>query len=118
MGLGTSHNGGVTVTDDDQIEISNLNRQFLFRKDNVGKSKSECASRAGRVMNPAFRIEALKERVAPENERIFNDQFWEGLDFVVNAVDNVKARLFVDGRCVWYGKALFESGTLGTKCNS
>jgi ubiquitin-activating enzyme E1 len=37
---------------------------------------------------------------------------------VINAVDNVKARLFVDGRCVFYGKALFESGTLGTKCNS
>lgn len=37
---------------------------------------------------------------------------------MINAVDNVKARLFVDGRCVWFGKALFESGTLGTKCNS
>lgn len=36
----------------------------------------------------------------------------------MNAVDNVKARLYVDGRCVWYGKTLFESGTLGTKCNS
>lgn len=69
-------------------------------------------------MNPTIRIDALKERVAPENEKIFNDSFWEGLDFVVNAVDNVKARLFVDGRCVWYGKSLFESGTLGTKCNS
>lgn len=69
-------------------------------------------------MNPTIRIDALKERVAPENEKIFNDGFWEGLDFVVNAVDNVKARLFVDGRCVWYGKSLFESGTLGTKCNS
>jgi len=30
----------------------------------------------------------------------------------------VKARLFVDGRCVYYKKALFESGTLGPKCNS
>ncbi len=45
-------------------------------------------------------------------------QLFLGLDFVVNAVDNVKARLFIDGRCVWFGKALFESGTLGTKCNS
>lgn len=98
--------------------MSNLNRQFLFRKENIGHSKSECATRAGKIMNPKLHIEALKERVDPENERIFNDAFWEGLDFVVNAVDNVKARLFVDGRCVWYGKPLFESGTLGTKCNS
>jgi ubiquitin-activating enzyme E1 len=30
----------------------------------------------------------------------------------------VAARLFVDSQCVWYHKYLFESGTLGTKCNS
>lgn len=69
-------------------------------------------------MNSTISFNSLKERVAPENERIFNDDFWESRDFVVNAVDNVKARLFVDGRCVWFSKPLFESGTLGTKCNS
>ena len=39
MGLST-HGGHVTVTDDDNIEISNLNRQFLFRREHVGKNKS------------------------------------------------------------------------------
>lgn len=57
-------------------------------------------------------------RVAPENEEFFSDDFFNSLNFVVNAVDNVKARLFVDSRCVWYHLPLFESGTLGTKCNS
>jgi len=69
-------------------------------------------------MNPDFKCNAIKNRVCPETEELFNDHFWNELDFVVNAVDNVKARLFVDGRCVWFGKPLFESGTLGTKCNS
>ena len=69
-------------------------------------------------MNPTIKVQSLKMRVDPENEKYFNDNFWNNLDFVVNAVDNVKARLFVDGRCVWYHKPLFESGTLGTKCNS
>ncbi len=49
---------------------------------------------------------------------MFNDDFWERIDFVVNAVDNIKARLYVDSRCVWYEKPLLESGTLGTKANS
>ena len=40
------------------------------------------------------------------------------MDITVNAVDNVKARLYTDGRCVFYQKPLLESGTLGTKCNS
>jgi ubiquitin-activating enzyme E1 len=56
--------------------------------------------------------------VAPETEVVFNDDFWESLDFAVNAVDNKKARLYVDARCVWYVKPLLESGTLGTKANS
>ena len=39
MGLSTKENGKLTVTDDDNIEISNLNRQFLFRREHVGKNK-------------------------------------------------------------------------------
>lgn len=46
MGLCSGNNGKFIVTDDDQIEISNLNRQFLFRRENVGHSKSECAANA------------------------------------------------------------------------
>jgi ubiquitin-activating enzyme E1 len=42
MGLSTKA-GKLSVTDDDNIEISNLNRQFLFRKKHVGKNKSETA---------------------------------------------------------------------------
>lgn len=57
-------------------------------------------------------------RVGPESEAVFNDKFWDNLNFVVNAVDNMHARLYVDQRCVWYEKPLLESGTLGTKCNS
>ena len=49
---------------------------------------------------------------------MFTDVFFDNIDFVVNAVDNVKARQYVDSKCVFHKKALFESGTLGTKCNS
>ena len=69
-------------------------------------------------MNKDLHTEALKLRVSPENEQVFNDDFWDSLDFATSAVDNIKARQFIDTRCVFYGKPLFESGTLGTKCNS
>ena len=35
-------------------------------------------------------------RVGNDTEVVFNDKFWERLDFVVNAVDNINARLYVD----------------------
>ncbi len=69
-------------------------------------------------MNPHMNVRDYMTRVGSDTEQVFNDAFWEGIHFVVNAVDNVKARLYVDSRCVWYEKPLLESGTLGTKANS
>lgn len=116
MGLGV--HGEVVVTDDDQIERSNLSRQFLFREHHIGKPKSFVAAEAAREINPAFKVNALQNRVSPETESVFNDTFWSGLDMVVNALDNVNARLYVDQRCVYFGRPLLESGTLGPKCNT
>lgn len=69
-------------------------------------------------MNPDLNVKDYVTRVGPDTEATFNDEFWESLYFVVNAVDNINARLYVDRKCVWYEKALLESGTLGTKANS
>lgn len=69
IGLGCGQ-GQVTVTDDDTIEVSNLNRQFLFRKNNVGGYKSECASAAAKLMNPSLNVVPSKDRVSPEHEHI------------------------------------------------
>ena len=117
MGIGCG-SGKVTCTDNDNIEVSNLNRQFLFRQGNVGTPKSRTALEIGATMNSSLRNSALTEYVSPDTENIFNDAFWDSVSFVVNAVDNVKARQYVDQRCVFFKKALLESGTLGTKANA
>ncbi|QPG74729.1 E1 ubiquitin-activating protein [Brettanomyces nanus] len=120
MGLGSGPEGKIFITDNDSIEKSNLNRQFLFRNYDVGKGKSEMAAKAVSVMNPdlAGHIDTRIDKVCPETESIFNDKFWENLDFVTNALDNVEARSYVDRRCVFFKKPLLESGTLGTKGNT
>ena len=118
MGMATDPSGSISVTDDDTIEISNLNRQFLFRTHHVGKSKSVIATHVAKEMNPAANIHSLVERVSVDTEHIFTDKFWDQLNFIVNAVDNIKAREYVDKKAVFHLKQLFESGTLGTKANS
>lgn len=120
MGLGTGPNGKIYVTDMDQIEKSNLNRQFLFRTKDVGKLKSECAAVAVQAMNPELKghMVTMRDRVGPDTEHIFNEEFWNSLDGVTNALDNVDARTYVDRRCVFFRKPLLESGTLGTKGNT
>ena len=120
IGLATGLNGKISVADMDQIEKSNLNRQFLFRPKDVGRLKSECAAEAVQAMNPDLKskISIRPDRVGPDTEHIFNEDFWETLDGVTNALDNVDARQYVDRRCVFFRKPLIDSGTLGTKGNT
>ncbi|EGC47602.1 ubiquitin-activating enzyme E1 [Histoplasma capsulatum var. duboisii H88] len=120
IGLATGENGKITVTDMDQIETSNLNRQFLFRPKDVGQLKSDTAAKAVQAMNPDLqgKIVSLRERVGADTEHIFSEDFWEELDGVTNALDNIEARTYIDRRCVFFQKPLLESGTLGTKGNT
>ena len=60
----------------------------------------------------------MELRVGAESENIYNDSFFEPLNGVANALDNVEARTYMDRRCVYYNKPLLESGTLGTKGNT
>lgn len=118
MGLGTGKDGAVYLTDMDNIEKSNLSRQFLFRDTDIHKPKSVAAAKAVTEMNPDFVVKPYEVRVGPDSENLFNDEFWDELSGVCNALDNVQARMYMDQRCVYYKKSLLESGTLGTKGNT
>ncbi|VDM00618.1 unnamed protein product [Schistocephalus solidus] len=52
----------LTITDMDNIEKSNLNRQFLFRPEHVGLSKSTVAAESTLKINPQVRIKALQSK--------------------------------------------------------
>ena len=118
MGVCCGNQGKLTITDDDVIEKSNLSRQFLFRNWNIGQAKSTVAASAASLINPHLHIEALQNRASPETENVFDDTFWENQSIVINALDNVNARLYIDQRCLYFQKPLLESGTLGAKCNT
>jgi len=112
--------GVVNITDMDTIELSNLSRQFLFRRRHVNCLKSESAADVVKEMNPEMKapLKVYQTKVATETEDLFDAKFWDGLDFVVNALDNVHARAYSDSKCVAHNIPLFESGTLGTKANT
>lgn len=109
--------GKVYLTDMDTIERSNLNRQFLFRNKDIGKMKSEAAASAIKEMNPDMKVISHQNKVGPDTEDIYNNVFYEEIDGIANALDNVQARLYMDEQCINYKKPLIDSGTLGTKGN-
>jgi ubiquitin-activating enzyme E1-like protein 2 len=115
LGISSGANGKITVTDNDLIEKSNLNRQFLFRDHDLQKPKSSTAARAALSINKDLKIDAHLDKVGTETEDKYSNAFFHSLDVVVNALDNVQARMYVDQRCVTNQRPLLESGTLGTK---
>jgi len=118
MGVGCGESGMIHITDMDCIEKSNLSRQFLFRNADINKFKSSCAASAATVINPALKIKDYQEKVGSDTENLFGDNFYDELDGVCTALDNVEARLYMDQRCLFYKLPMLESGTLGTKGNT
>jgi len=116
LGFG-SNDGKILITDPDVIEVSNLNRQFLFKEKHIRKPKSTTAAAAVVQMNPTLKgkIIARTEKVQESTSYIFSDQFFTELNAVTNALDNVQARRYIDSRCVNNKVPLLESGTLGAK---
>lgn len=61
------------------------------------------------------RIVAKLDRVHEDTESTYSDSFFGELDAVTNALDNVKARKYIDKRCIKNLVPLLDSGTLGPK---
>eukprot|EP00347_Sterkiella_histriomuscorum_P007708 403347869 len=115
LGLGTGSEVQIIHTDPDVIEVRNLNRQFLFRE----KPKSSTAATAAIQMNPNLKnhVIARLDKIHDGTSHIYNEGFFkEQSIFILQfALDNVAARLCIDGKCVAAMNTLIDSGTLDPK---
>lgn len=85
----------IHVIDMDTIDVSNLNRQFLFRSEDVGKSKAEVAAA---YVNARVR----GVRVVPHFAKIqdFDQDFYMQFGIVVCGLDSVEARRWMSATLV------------------
>ena len=109
--------GNICISDMDIIEKSNLNRQFLFRNENIGQHKAEAVCNVIKQMNSNINLTSYILKVAPETENIFDANFYKNTDVVMTALDNLNARHYVDKKCVENCLHLIDSGTLGPQGN-
>lgn len=117
LGLGSGKDGKITLTDPDIIELSNLNRQFLFREKHLRKPKSMVAAASAIQMNPDLKnhVSARLDKIHRDTENAYSEEFYKKQTVIANALDNVKARLFIDSKAVQARVPLLDSGTLGPK---
>ncbi|KAI0402346.1 hypothetical protein F4802DRAFT_576178 [Xylaria palmicola] len=102
--------GEVHIVDLDTIDLSNLNRQFLFRHEHIKKSKAEIAKEAAQVFNPNVKIVAYHANI---KDAQFNLEWFQQFRLVFNALDNLEARRHVNRMCLAADVPLIESGTTG-----
>jgi ubiquitin-like 1-activating enzyme E1 B len=116
----------VEVIDLDTIDVSNLNRQFLFRSQHVGMPKCTVACNVALAMLPV--TNTATDKTTPSSNRDakylahhgnvcdnsrFNVNYVKSFDLVLNALDNVAARRRVNRLCLAASVPLVEAGTTG-----
>ncbi|KAG5247805.1 SUMO-activating enzyme [Salix suchowensis] len=100
----------IHIIDMDTIEVSNLNRQFLFRQSHVGQSKAKVARDAVLRFRPHISITPYHANVKDSN---FNVDFFKQFNVILNGLDNLDARRHVNRLCLAAEVPLVESGTTG-----
>ena len=102
----------LTVIDLDSIDVSNLNRQFLFRRNHVGQSKALVARDAATAFNPDAHITAHHGNI--KDAQYSSPAYFGQFDLVLNALDNIDARRHVNRLCLTAHVPLIDSGTQAT----
>ncbi|KAL8776688.1 MAG: hypothetical protein Q9213_008176 [Squamulea squamosa] len=102
--------GEIHIVDLDTIDLSNLNRQFLFRHEHIKKSKALVAKESAAKFNPHIKLEAHHANIKDPQ---FNIDWFASFELVFNALDNIDARRHVNKMCLAANVPLIESGTTG-----
>lgn len=100
--------GRITLVDDDQVDLTNLQRQIAHTTARVGMDKVESARTAMLEINPEVRISALRERV--EGDRL--DQLVSEATVVLDCTDNYRTRHAINAACVRQRKPLVAGAAI------
>ena len=106
--LAASGVGKLTVIDDDVVDRSNLQRQPIFRDDQVGGGKAVLAAAFAMAVNPYVEANARDSRIDPANAA----ELLGGHDLVLDGSDNFATRLAVSDACVGLGIPLVSAAAV------
>ncbi|OBA26604.1 hypothetical protein HANVADRAFT_56264 [Hanseniaspora valbyensis NRRL Y-1626] len=104
----------IHVVDMDTIDLSNLNRQFLFRFKDIKNFKSKVACNLVEQFKFAnFKTNLISYTENIMNFEVFDIEWFEQFDIIMNALDNLEARRYINKICQYVNKPLMETGTSG-----
>ena len=101
--------GTLGLADGDRVELSNLNRQILFRSGDIGASKVVIAAARLQHSHPGLTVRTFDHRLTPDDA----PQIFAGFDFIIDATDGVASKYLVNDAAVGCGVAFSHAGVLG-----
>ncbi len=100
--------GTIAIIDNDNVELSNLQRQIAHSVNTLGMPKVESAKRTFEALNPDVKIVAIKDKITKDNILDLIKDY----DIVVDGSDNFPTRYLVNDACVMLGKPLVSGAIL------
>ena len=97
--------GQLTIIDGETVDLSNLQRQSLYRTKDVGRSKAELAATFVAERNPHVTVRPIAERVDSANAEMLVN----GHDLIVDGTDNFATRLLISDSAVRLGIPLVSA---------
>ena len=102
LALAAAGVGTLTVIDDDEVDLSNLQRQVLHRVADVGHPKVDSATRVVRDLSPTTIVHAVRERLTEHNAA----DLLGAADLVLDGADTFETRQVVAAACEAHGVPL------------
>ena len=97
--------GNLGIVDHDKIELSNLSRQILFTKKDIGKYKTSVSKKVAREINKKIIIKTFTQKINKLNiNKIARDY-----PIICDGTDNFETRLLINDYCIKYKKILISS---------
>lgn len=100
--------GKLVLIDNDTVELSNLNRQILFREEDIGRSKVEAAKEFLEKLNPEVEINAYMNDMRSVDKEVYQTS-----SAIVEGLDTFEARRWLNSMCVHLNKPLIHGGLFG-----
>ena len=94
--------GTIGIIDNDEVDQSNLQRQILFRQEDIGKNKAESAAKSLKALNPFVEFKTYTNRLSSENALELFDKY----DIIIDGTDNFQTRYLINDAAVITNKPI------------
>ncbi|HLY48964.1 MAG TPA: molybdopterin-synthase adenylyltransferase MoeB [Solirubrobacteraceae bacterium] len=101
--------GTLGIVDNDEVDVSNLQRQVIHSTERVGVPKVDSAEETIRALNPDVTVKKYNLRLGPENIM----EILPGYDIVVDGLDNFPTRYLLNDASVRLGIPVVSAAILG-----